>query len=56
MKAFRAFWNNALENGTTSAEDVWRGALEWALRQKIHHTATAIKIDKIEEELNDGQS
>jgi len=27
MKAFRAFWLCALENGTTSAEDVWRGAL-----------------------------
>ena len=37
MKAFKAFWTCALENGTTSAENVWRGALEWVMRRGMHH-------------------
>jgi len=33
MKAFKAFWICALENNKTSAENVWRGAMEEILWQ-----------------------
>lgn len=55
MKAFRAFWYCALENGKTSAEDVWRGALEYILRGEIVEIngSEYINVDRIKKELED---
>lgn len=56
MKAFKSFWLGALENATTSAEDVWRGALEWVAFKCItvdDKQLPKVLSDIINKELND---